>query len=102
MHIDWTPALFGSLAYLVLCNSLVAITLLLAMIRHGKASRVSALFFLVPPVTAIIAFLVLDEAIPLMAWPGMLLAAAGIYLVMRRPTRRRNPPDRKETETWRP
>jgi len=85
MHIDWTPALFGSLAYLVLCNSLVAITLLLAMIRHGKASRVSALFFLVPPVTAIIAFLVLDEAIPLMAWPGMLLAAAGIYLVMRRP-----------------
>jgi hypothetical protein len=32
-------------------NSLVAITLLLAMIRHGEASRVSALFFLVPPVS---------------------------------------------------
>ncbi|HYG42429.1 MAG TPA: DMT family transporter [Bordetella sp.] len=84
MHIDWTPGLFGSLAYLVLCNSLIAITLLLAMIRHGKASRVSALFFLVPPTTAIIAFLVLGETIPPLAWPGMLLAVAGIYLVMRR------------------
>jgi drug/metabolite transporter (DMT)-like permease len=84
MRIDWTPALFGSLAYLVLCNSLIAITLLLAMIRHGKASRVSALFFLVPPATAVIAFLVLGETIPPLAWPGMLLAAAGIYLVMRK------------------
>jgi len=83
MRIDWAPALFGSLAYLVLCNSLIAISLLLAMIRHGEASRVSALFFLVPPTTAVIAFLVLGETIPPLAWPGMLLAVAGIYLVMR-------------------
>ena len=83
MRIHWTPALLGSLAYLVLCNSLIAITLLLAMIRHGKASRVSALFFLVPPATAAIAFVMLGETIPPLAWPGMLLAVAGIYLVMR-------------------
>lgn len=82
MHIRWTPQLLGSLAYLVICNSLVAISLLLAMIRHGEASRVSALFFLVPPATALIAFALLHETIPLMAWPGMLLAAAGLYLVM--------------------
>ncbi|MCD0504317.1 DMT family transporter [Bordetella petrii] len=88
MRIEWTPALFGSLAYLVLGNSLVAITLLLAMIRHGKASRVSALFFLVPPTTAVIAFLVLGETIPPLAWPGMLLAVAGIHLVMRKPPSR--------------
>ncbi|MBU65798.1 MAG: EamA family transporter [Cupriavidus sp.] len=84
MHVQWTAGLFGSLAYLVIGNSLVAITLLLAMIRHGEASRVSALFFLVPPVTAVIAFAVLGEAIPPMAWPGMAIAAAGLYLVMRR------------------
>lgn len=82
MRIQWTPQLFGSLVYLVVGNSIVAISLLLAMIRHGEASRVSALFFLVPPTTALIAFLVLRETIPLMAWPGMLLAAAGLYLVM--------------------
>lgn len=84
MRVQWTAGLFGSLAYLVIGNSLVAITLLLAMIRHGEASRVSALFFLVPPVTAVIAFAVLGEAIPAMAWPGMAIAAAGLFLVMRR------------------
>ena len=83
MHVDWTPSLFGSLAYLVLGNSIVAISLLLAMIKYGEASQVSALFFLVPPTTAIIAFVVLRETIPTMALPGFLLSAAGIYLVMR-------------------
>jgi len=43
------------MANLVLGNSLIATTLLLAMIRHGEAARVSALFFLVPPLAALIA-----------------------------------------------
>jgi len=84
MHVDWTWSLAGSLSYLVICNSLIAMTLLLGMLRHGEASRVSALFFLVPPGTAIFAFLLLGERIPALAWPGMLLAAAGIMLVTRR------------------
>ncbi|MCP2516227.1 DMT family transporter [Achromobacter mucicolens] len=87
MRIAWTGPLLGSLAYLVVGNSLVAITLLLAMIRHGEASRVSALFFLVPPCTAIIALLILREPIPPLAWPGMALAALGILLVTRKPAR---------------
>ncbi|MFC4200215.1 DMT family transporter [Candidimonas humi] len=81
MHIVWTTSLLLALAYLALANSIVAITLLLAMYRHGEASRVSALFFLVPPVTALIAYATLGETIPPPAWPGMLLAAAGIFLV---------------------
>lgn len=84
MHVQWTPGLFGSLTYLVLGNSLLAISLLLAMIRRGEASRVSALFFLVPPMTAVIAFVALRETLPALAIPGMCLAAAGIYLVMKR------------------
>jgi drug/metabolite transporter (DMT)-like permease len=88
MRIEWSPGLFGSLAYLVLANSIVAISLFLAMIRHGEASRVSALFFLVPPSTAVIAFLVLGEPIPPLAWGGMALAALGILLVMRSGVRR--------------
>ncbi|MDN5843305.1 MAG: DMT family transporter [Alcaligenaceae bacterium] len=84
MRVQWDAVgLWAALAYLVICNSIVAITLLLAMIRRGQATRVSALFFLVPPATAVIAFLLLGETIPLLAWPGILLAALGIYLVMR-------------------
>lgn len=83
MHVHWCAGLAGSLAYLVICNSLIAISLLLAMVRHGEASRVSALFFLIPPATALIALAVLGETVGALAWPGMALAAAGLYLVMR-------------------
>ena len=84
MHVQWTIGLFTSLAYLVVGNSIIAISLLLAMVRRGEASRVSALFCLVPPTTALLALPILDEAIPVLAWPGMILAVAGIYLVMRK------------------
>src|SRR5690606_13814344 len=84
MHVQWTTGLFASLAYLVVGNSIIAISLLLAMIRRGEASRVSALFCLVPPTTALLAFPILGEAVPVLAWPGMVLAVAGIYLVMRK------------------
>jgi drug/metabolite transporter (DMT)-like permease len=85
MHVEWTGTLIGSLIYLVVGNSIVAMSLLLTMIRIGEASRVSALFFLVPPATAVVAWIVLHEAIAPLAWAGMLLAAAGIYLVTRKP-----------------
>lgn len=80
LHVDWTANLIVSLAYLVVANSLLAITLLLTMLRRGEASRVSALFFLTPPLAALIAWLILDEALPAAAWPGMVLAAVGVAL----------------------
>lgn len=83
MRVDWTGELVAALAYLVIGNSLVAITLLLAMVRRGQASRVSALFFLVPPGAALIAWATIDEAMPPLAWLGMGLAAAGVALVGR-------------------
>lgn len=84
MRIEWTAGMFWSLAYLIVGNSLISITLLLAMVRRGEASRVSALFFLVPPTAAIFAWQLLDEPLPVLAWPGMILTAAGIYLVMKK------------------
>jgi drug/metabolite transporter (DMT)-like permease len=87
MAVDWVPELYISLGYLVIFNSLIAITLLLAMIRHGEAARVSALFFLVPPGAALIAWGVLGETMPPLAWPGIVLAAIGVA-VAARPVRR--------------
>jgi drug/metabolite transporter (DMT)-like permease len=76
---------FGAaLAYLALANSLISITLLLAMIRRGDAARVSALFFLVPPVAGLIALLVLGERMPPLGWVGMAIAAAGVALATRK------------------
>jgi drug/metabolite transporter (DMT)-like permease len=75
--------MWGALAYLVIGNSLIAITLLLAMIRAGQATRVSALFFLVPPLSTVYALIVLGESVPPAAWIGMALAAAGVAIVTR-------------------
>ena len=83
MQVEWTGEFVAALAYLVICNSLIAITLLLAMVRHGEASRVSALFFLVPPGAALIAWVTIGEAMPPVAWLGMGLAAIGVALVGR-------------------
>ena len=81
MSINVTVPFILALAYLVICNSILAITLLLMMIRRGEATRVSALFFLVPPVSACIAWLVLNEEMTLTAWLGMAVAATGVWLV---------------------
>ena len=69
----------------MLANSLVSITLLLMMIRRGEASKVSALFFLVPPLAAVIAWAVLGERLPAGAWIGMVLATIGVWIATTEP-----------------
>ena len=80
MQINWTVEFTIALAYLVIGNSVIATGLLLAMIRAGDVSRVSALFFLVPPLAALLGWLVLGEIMPALAWAGMALAALGVFL----------------------
>jgi drug/metabolite transporter (DMT)-like permease len=81
--VEWSLPLGLSLLYLIVCNSLIALTLLLMMIRSGEVSRVSALFFLVPPMAAVIGWLVLGEQMPPLAWVGFALAAAGVAIATR-------------------
>ena len=82
-RVEWTGDLAISLTYLVFANSLVSITLLLMMMRRDEASRVSALFFLVPPLAALIAWALLGESLPAVAWFGMAVAAAGVAIATR-------------------
>ncbi|WIX25396.1 DMT family transporter [Xanthomonas arboricola pv. corylina] len=44
-HLVWTWPLLGALGYLALCNSLLAVALLMLMIRRNEAAKVSAVFF---------------------------------------------------------
>lgn len=80
MEIIWTWELIGSLVYLIIASSLIAVGLLLAMIRAGEVSKVSALFFLVPPMAATFAWIVLGEVMPPMAWVGMVVAGLGVFM----------------------
>ena len=85
MVVQWTPQFAFALGWLVLVLSLGAIGLLFTMIRHGEASRVASLFFLTPPVTAVMAWLLFDESLPAVALAGLAVSAAGVALVTVRP-----------------
>jgi drug/metabolite transporter (DMT)-like permease len=84
MQINWQPQFIWVMAYLILGNSLLAMTLYLAMIRAGEVARVSSLFYLAPALAALFAWPILGEAMAPMAWAGMALAGLGIALVARK------------------
>ena len=83
-HIDWTWQFSAALAYLVIGNSVIAVSLLLGMIRAGDVSSVSSLLFLVPPLAALIAWLIVGETMPIWGWAGMIIAAIGVYIATRK------------------
>ena len=76
-----------TLAWLVLVLSIGAVSLLYILIRRGAATQVTSLFYLVPPVTALLAYAAFGERLNAMAVAGMALAALGVALVVyqRRP-----------------
>lgn len=84
MAVRWDSQFLWVMAYLVIGNSLLAMSLLLAMIRAGEVSRVSALFYLVPALSALFAWPLLGEAMPPLAWGGMALAGVGVALVSKK------------------
>ena len=85
LSVDWAaPEFLVALAYLVIGNSLISMTLLLAMIRAGEVSRVSSLFYLVPPVATLMAWPILGETMSHYAWLGMAVAAAGVAIASRK------------------
>jgi drug/metabolite transporter (DMT)-like permease len=81
LEVRWTGEFVFALAWLVLVLSLGAIFLLLYLIRHGAASRVASLFYLVPPATALMAWALFGETYSLAAAAGMGLAMLAVWLV---------------------
>lgn len=84
MDIRWTGDFVFALAWLVLVLSVGAISLLMTLIRLGEAARTAGFFYLVPPVTALMAWALFDEALSPLALAGMAVAALGVALVARR------------------
>lgn len=77
-----SPELFFAMAWLVLVLSIGAVLLLMRLIRDGAVSKVSSLFYLVPAVTALLAWLLFDESLTLVQLGGMAVAAMGVALAM--------------------
>lgn len=78
----WAPQLIVAMAWLVLVLSLGAILLLMILLRMNTAARVASLFYLVPPATAVEAFLIFGERLGPTALLGLLIASLGVALVV--------------------
>ena len=83
--IHWTPQFVFAVAWLVLVLSVGAVWLLFYLIRRSAATRVVSLFYLTPPVTALMAWLLFDERLAPLALVGMAVCVAGVFLVNFKP-----------------
>jgi len=83
-RISWTPDFIFAMSWLVLVMSVGAVTLLMIIIRDGEVSRISGLFYLVPPVTSLLAYLLFGDQMTSLGMVGVALTAAGVMLVMRK------------------
>ena len=81
----WNVELAAALAWSVLALTLGGSSLLYMMIQRGAAASVASLMYLVPPVTAIIAWLLFAEPISALTIAGTLITVVGVALVVRQP-----------------
>ena len=93
--IDVVPALLGAMAWSVGVLTLGGSSLLYLMVQRGAATRVTSLMYLVPPCTALLAWLLFDELLTPLVLAGLALTALGVGLVVREPLRQDHKP--KET-----
>jgi drug/metabolite transporter (DMT)-like permease len=84
LQLDPAPSVIGGELWAILINSCAGLLLYLWLISQGAASRVAGLFFLVPPVTAVLAALILGADFGLRESVGFALTAIGVWLGQRR------------------
>ena len=81
----WNAELAGAMAWSVLGLTLGGSSLLYMLIQRGAAASVTSLMYLVPPCTALIAWVLFAEPITVTTVAGTALTAFGVSLVVRPP-----------------
>ncbi|MGY1604915.1 DMT family transporter [Geodermatophilus sp. SYSU D00815] len=82
LRIRWTGEFVAAFVWLVVVLSIGAVLLLLVLLRRGTAASVSSLYYLVPPATAVEAYLVFGERLPPVSLVGIAATALGVALVV--------------------
>lgn len=84
--IHFTPDFIYAMGWQILAVSFGAFTILMYLIKAGSASQTATLFFLVPPVSAVMGFVFLDEALSVIDIIGLMVASIGVYIATSGPS----------------
>ncbi len=78
-----TTSSIWTMAWAVIVTSIAAVLLLLWLLNHGSAAKVSSLLYLVPPMAVLQGFILFQEKVSLVGIFGIALTALGVALVIR-------------------
>jgi drug/metabolite transporter (DMT)-like permease len=81
--VRWTPTMVFASSWLSVVNSIGATSLLFVLMRKGKASQVASLFYLIPGVTALMAYAVLGETLNALTLAGFVATGAAVWFCTR-------------------
>jgi drug/metabolite transporter (DMT)-like permease len=83
-YINFTTSFILSMSWQIVMVSFGAFTILMYLIKIGSASKTSNLFFLVPPTTAVMAWLLLGEDLYRNDLMGLIIASIGVFVATRK------------------
>jgi drug/metabolite transporter (DMT)-like permease len=83
LQVDFVPVLWVGLLWAVFGLSIGGIGLLLVLIRRGAVAGVASLLYLVPPVSALMAYALFAETLAPLQVAGMVVAAGGVAIASR-------------------
>jgi drug/metabolite transporter (DMT)-like permease len=79
-YIEFTQTFLISMSHQIFLVSFGAFTILMYLIKNNSASKTVSVFFLIPPISAIMAYFFLNEGLTTYDVIGLLLASIGVYI----------------------
>lgn len=86
-RVQWSWALAGSIAFLVILASIFAVNALHTLMRHGQATKVTSILYLTPIVAVVLEYLLFGVVPSALTLVGILVTCAGVALVTARAAR---------------
>ena len=82
--INFTTSFIIGMTHQILLVSFGAFTILMFLIKAGSVSKTTTLFFLVPPTSAIMAYIFINESLTALDLVGLFIATFGVYIATRK------------------
>ncbi len=83
IYINFSKTFLIAMSHQIFLVSFGAFTILMFLIRNNSASKTVSVFFLIPPTSALMAWLFLNEQLTNLDLVGFLIATIGVYIATR-------------------